>query len=216
MDLSWPTKIKNHRQRHGLSQAQLAQMIGVSQRTISRWERGDDNPSISQQKRLRDMGWKLPSEMMQNLASAITHCPAPRALTRTAKMNLQVLSRPAVDKRPSIINWLGKDLQKIASGVLEEMLDDRELQRAINRHEISCVISTARSVLRTPESETVGMFKTTVNYFFHDGVLYSDAISAPASDDDVCGYTPIAMDDICRELTATEPEPKKLRPVESV
>ena len=209
MDMSWPTKIKSHRQRHGLSQAQLAETIGVSQRTISRWERGDDNPSIAQQKRLRDMGWKLPSELMQNLVGAITNCPAPRALTRTSNLNLQALSPPALEKRPSISDWLGKDLILIANGVLSEMLDDRELQRAIKNHEISCVKSTARSVLRTPESEKVGMFKTTVNYFFHDGTLYSDAISVATADDEVCGYWPVAMDDICRELTAIEPVPVK-------
>jgi len=216
MDLSWPTKIKSHRQRHGLSQSQLAQMIGVSQRTISRWERGDDNPSITQQKRLRDMGWKLPSELMRNMASAVTHCPAPRALTRTAKLNLQAVSRPAVEKRPSIVNWLGRDLAPIASGILSEMLDNQDLQRAIKNHEISCVITTAQSVLRTAESESVGMFKTTINYFFHDGTLYSDAISAPVGDDEICGYTPISMDDICRELTAIDPEPIRLKPAEIV
>ena len=141
MDMSWPTKIKSHRLRHGLSQAQLAAMIGVSQRTISRWERGDDNPSIIQQKRLRDLGWKLPSELLENLARSIAHCPAPRALTRTHNLNLQALSKPALEKRPSMQNWLGRDLVGIASGILRQMLDDAPLQKAIANREISCVVT---------------------------------------------------------------------------
>jgi transcriptional regulator with XRE-family HTH domain len=35
-----PNELKRRRQKLGLSQAKLAQMMGVDQMTISRWERG--------------------------------------------------------------------------------------------------------------------------------------------------------------------------------
>lgn len=196
MDTDWSKKIKSYRLRHGVSQTHLAELLGVSQRTISRWERGDDNPGITQQKKLRDLGWETPSSLMENLACAVAHCPAPRALCRTQKLNLLAISKPALDKRPSMQGWLGRDLAEIADGLLLEMFDDRELQRSIAKREVSCVITTSRSVLKTPESEQVGMFRTTVSYFFHEGTLFSDAISAPTSSDEICGYKAVSMDDL--------------------
>lgn len=208
MDTNWAQKIRNYRVRHALSQTQLADIIGVAQRTISRWERGEDRPGLSQQKRLRDLSWEPPTRFIESLATAVTHCPAPRALSRGANINLQAISKPAIDKRPSIRNWLGRDLVKIASGVLEEMLDNRELQRSIAQGEISCVVTTSKSVLRTEESDQIDTYQTTINYFHHDGTIYSDAISAQVSDDVAHGYTPIAMDDVCDNLTAFHQSPR--------
>lgn len=195
MNGGWDKKIKTYRIRHGLTQAHMGNLLGVSQRTISRWERGDDKPGIARQKRLRDLGWAPSSLLFTNLATSIAHCPAPRALTRTQKLNLQTLSKPALEKRPSIQEWIGRDLAKIACGVLEEMLDDKPLQKAILKREIACIVTTSQSVLRTPESESVGTYRTTINYFFHEGTLYSDAISVPIAADTDLGYTPITMDD---------------------
>ena len=192
----WRELIKRYRLRHGLSQQRMADLMGVSQRTISRWERGDDNPGIAQQKRLRDIGLEPPAGLMHMLAASIAYCPASRALSRTPRLELQALSQPAIDKRPQIVNWIGYDLVDIACGVLQEMLDDRPLQRAIANKDISCVVATTRSVLQTPESARIGAFQTTITYFFHEGTLYSDAISVPAALDADCGYQVIAMDDI--------------------
>jgi len=38
-------------------------------------------------------------------------------------------------------------------------------------------------------------FQTAITYFFHDGALYGDAISAPAGADAVRGYRAIPMDE---------------------
>ena len=119
----------------------------------------------------------------------------PRALSRGQNLRLQVVSRPAIEKRPSVVNWIGRDLAKIAAGVLQEMLDDRILQQSIASGEIACVLATTESVLRTPEHPSIGKFQTAITYFFHDGTLYSDAISAPAAADAVCGYRAIPMDE---------------------
>ena len=192
---NWGARVKRYRSRHGLTQGRMATLIGVSQRTVSRWERGDDQPSLDLQRKLRDMGWDPPANLMASLAASVRHCPFPRALSRTPRLRLQALSQPAIDKRPSVVNWVGRDLAPIATGILEEMLEDHALQRSIVAGDIACVLTTTRSVLRTREHRKIGTFRTVITYFFHEGTLYSDAVSTVAPHGTTLGYEAIAMDD---------------------
>ncbi|MFA5952684.1 MAG: helix-turn-helix domain-containing protein [Hyphomicrobium sp.] len=193
---NWSSLVRHYRLRHGISQERMALVMNVSQRTISRWERGDDQPSIVQQKRLRDLGWEPSGSMFRSLAASILHCPAPRALSRTENIRLELVSKPALEKRPSVAEWIGRDLAPIACGVLQEILDDAPLQRAIIAGEISSLVTTTRSVLRTEEHAKIGLFRTTITYFFHEGTLYNDAIGFPAPDGSVEGYAPVPMDEV--------------------
>jgi DNA-binding XRE family transcriptional regulator len=192
----WSALIKRYRLRHGLTQVRMALLVGVSQRTISRWERGEDCPNLDWQRRLRDLGWQPPGNLLDSLAAAIPHCPFPRALSRTPNLRLQALSVPAIEKRPSVTEWIGRDLALIATGILEEMLDDKRLQRGIANREIASVVATTRSVLRTAEHEKIGNYRTVITYFFHEGTLYSDAVSVPAPADAVLGYKAVPMDQV--------------------
>lgn len=97
-------------------------------------------------------------------------------------------------------NWIGHDLAPIACGVLAEILDDGPLQQAIAKGEIQSLVTTTRSVLRSAEHDAIGLYRTTITYFFHEGTLYSDAIGVPAPDDSPCGYTALAMDDVASRI----------------
>lgn len=194
MTENWTEIVKRYRVRHGLSQAEMADVMQVSQRTISRWERGDDSPGIQFKKRLRDLALDPPELFLRALGTAVTNCPVPRALSRSQSLRLLAVSPPALEKRPSIEHWIGRDLAPIATGILLEMLDNRDLQNAIAAREVIGVKTVAKSVLSTPESDAVGKFRTTISYFFHEGALYSDAISAPAGDDEPVGYWPLAVE----------------------
>lgn len=196
MPEDWSTFVWRYRARHGLTQAGLGSIVGVAQRTISRWERGEDRPSLEQQRLLRDLGMEPTAALYQILTTSVANCPAPRALSRMPNLRLLGLSQPAIDKRPSVVEWVGRDLAGIACGVLAEMLEDKPLQKGIANREIACVVATTRSVLRTAEHASIGAYRTTITYFSHDGTLYSDAISVPASGDAPLGYRAIAMDDI--------------------
>ncbi len=191
---AWPALVRQFRLRHGFSQARVADLLGVSQRTVSRWERGEDSPSLAQQKRLRDLGWAPASAILRNLSASVQHCPAARALTRTDRLTLVGLSGPALVKRPSMANYVGHDLAPVACGVLQTILDDRDLQRAIHGGEIHSLITTTRSVLKTAEHAHIGLYRTTITYFFDEGILYSDAIGVPCAEDAVCGYEAIPME----------------------
>jgi transcriptional regulator with XRE-family HTH domain len=197
---AWDSIIRNCRLRNGMSQASIAAKLGVSQRTVSRWERGEDNPSLAQQRRLREIGWEPEGSLLHSLRAAILHCPAPRALTRGARLNLIALSRPAIEKRPLVVRLIGRDLAPMASGVLAQMLDDAPLQRAIERREISAVVATTHSVLRTGDAPRTEVFRTTINYFFHDGTRYNDALSLPTLANEKVGYIPVPMDTFGAEL----------------
>lgn len=50
----WASQIKRYRRLKGLTQTTLANCLGVTQATVSRWERGLQDPDISIQHRLRD------------------------------------------------------------------------------------------------------------------------------------------------------------------
>jgi transcriptional regulator with XRE-family HTH domain len=191
----WACLVRRYRLRHGLTQARLAALVGVSQRTVSRWERGEDRPSLDIRRTLRDLGWQPSGSLIASLAVGIRYSPLPRALSRLPNLTLQAVSQPAIAKRPSVTNLVGENLAPLACGILQEMLDDRALQRAIARREIACVIATTRSVLQTPEHPRVGTWRTVITYFWHDGTLYSDAISERVPARTPLGYRAIGMDD---------------------
>ncbi|MEM8977523.1 MAG: helix-turn-helix domain-containing protein, partial [Pseudomonadota bacterium] len=196
MKNNWPELVKQLRIKFSLSQSMLSEMTGVSQKTISRWERGEVAPSGPVQNQLIEMLRRPTSNLMTSMLNAVKHCPAPRALSRMPNLRLLAVSPPAIEKRPSIVNWVDHDLSSLACGILEEMLDDRQLQRSIALQEVTCVVTTTDSVLKTSEHATIGKFQTTITYFSHDGSLYSDAVSVPAAAAAVRGYRPIAVDNL--------------------
>jgi len=83
MPENWNEIVKHYRLQHGLSQADMAKLMRVSQRTISRWERGEDSPGIQYKKHLRDLALEPPEMFLRSLTAAVANCPAPRALKRS-------------------------------------------------------------------------------------------------------------------------------------
>lgn len=173
----------------------MAHLMRVSQRTVSRWERGEDSPGIQYKKKLRDLALEPPEVFLRSLTAAVKFCPAPRAITRTRNLQLIAVSQPAIAKRPTIVNWIGKNLGEIATGVLRQMLDDHDLQKAISNREVMGVKTVWSSVLNTPEEATIPTYRTTISYFSHEGVMYSDAISGPADPNEPLGYWPFSSDE---------------------
>lgn len=195
MSENWSQFIKQYRARHGLKQTHLATILGVSPSAVSVWERNKDIPAAHLQRQLRDLATHPDALLSWKLFASVKHCSLPRALCRTQNLRLLALSGPAIEKRPSVIEWLGCDLAKIACGIQQEMLDDRELQNSTAKREVFCVMAVTKSVLQTAEHPRIGTYQTTISYFFHEGTLHSDAISVPAPAETPCGYRTIAIDD---------------------
>jgi len=53
--MDWPQTLKDYRRRHRLTQVALAEILNVDPTTISRWERGRDQPALSILRRLRSL-----------------------------------------------------------------------------------------------------------------------------------------------------------------
>jgi len=51
----WSTQLRAYRRVNGLTQMELAEVLAVTQATISRWESGRQMPELAVQTRLRDM-----------------------------------------------------------------------------------------------------------------------------------------------------------------
>ncbi len=196
MQPEWKDIIKQYRQNFSLTQQEIASLLDVSQKTVSRWESGENRPSLAQQRHFRDLLREPSFDLCNALSAAVKTSPVPRSLFLQPNLNLQALSPPAIAKRPSMMNWIGCDLIPIACGVLAEVLDDRALQRSILAGEIACVHAVTRSVYRTPEHASIGTYRTTVSYFRIDGRLFRDAISVPAPATATLGYWPLPMDEI--------------------
>lgn len=192
--------LRYFRLRHGVSQPRLASALGVAPKRYVEWELGKRRPDEGVVRRLIDLTGNLEDDLVSGVARSVIRSGLPRALSKSERLTLQALSGPAIEKRPSIVNWIGQDLTPIASDVLEAMLEDSMLQRAITRRDVVGVVATTRSVLNTPERDQVGAFRTSISYFFSDGVRYSDAVSVPVSLDERTGYTPIVPEEMGLDL----------------
>ena len=53
--MDWPQALKEYRRRHALTQGALAEILNVDATTVSRWERGRDQPALGIQRRLRSL-----------------------------------------------------------------------------------------------------------------------------------------------------------------
>ena len=53
--IDYPKKIKEYRERNFLTQTELANLLGVSLASITRWETGQFEPTIKIKKKLHDL-----------------------------------------------------------------------------------------------------------------------------------------------------------------
>jgi DNA-binding XRE family transcriptional regulator len=192
----WDRLIKQHRFQFGLTQQYVADLLGVSQKTISRWESGVNKPSLRHQMKFRDL-FSQPSNVgLGALFAAVKTCPAPRSLCLHENLNLMALSRPAIAKNPSIVSWIGCSLTAIARGVLAEMLDDRLLQSTIQKGEIACISAVTQSNFQNAEALSAMAYRTTISFFRIDNMVFRDAISVPAPANSELGYRPVLLDEM--------------------
>ena len=77
----WATMVRDLRNRNGLTQAVLAERLGVTQASVSRWESGRDLPSLRLRRTMRDMmRSSLTSDVARQLRARLRYTPYPMSL----------------------------------------------------------------------------------------------------------------------------------------
>ena len=76
--------IRRLRQRHGLSQRQVSEMLGVGLRTLQRWESGDQVPPAYLARALRDLSRELSRDDEGSIANLIDEYAYVRLIARLA------------------------------------------------------------------------------------------------------------------------------------
>lgn len=77
----WPALVRRLRGRLGLSQAGLAERLGTTQASVSRWERGIDQPTMRLRGTMREMlRASDTSRLEQQLRARLRYAPAPMSL----------------------------------------------------------------------------------------------------------------------------------------
>lgn len=76
----WLIDIRRFRQENDLTQHELATFLGVSQKTVSRWERGVDQPAPEVRRRLELFLQEVAEIPLPSVWEAIRNAPVPLAL----------------------------------------------------------------------------------------------------------------------------------------
>lgn len=79
-DPDWLVALRRFRQDSRLTQREFAVFLGVNQKTISRWERGIDQPNLETRERLRILLEDSNADGMPRVYEAIRNAPIPIAL----------------------------------------------------------------------------------------------------------------------------------------
>ncbi len=77
---SWATLVRAFRRTQRLTQQEAAQLLGVSQPTLSRWESGRQVPDSRTRRRLRELMETLTGVRRRLLEAIVTQSPVPQVL----------------------------------------------------------------------------------------------------------------------------------------
>lgn len=93
--MDWREQLKRFRKSRGLTQAALAERLGVEQATVSRWECGTHEPELGIQRRLRDMIYGRGPGSDYFVLNSIMFSPFAVKLASSTGRNLAASSRAA-------------------------------------------------------------------------------------------------------------------------
>lgn len=94
--MEWAASIRRLRQSNGWKQAVLAELLGVDQATVSRWERGLQTPEVTMRRKLVELMRSRVPEMDRLPLVSIQTSPNP-AIAFDRSLRVLALSAPAAD-----------------------------------------------------------------------------------------------------------------------
>ncbi len=110
--MSWKEHLKMLRMQHGLKQSVVAEMLGVSQVTVSRWENGHCQPDLGTRRSLRDLLWKLGYKAELDIKHLMKSPIVNRVIFSLDETIIAISELQARKMDRDISNVVGKNLKK--------------------------------------------------------------------------------------------------------
>ncbi|MGE4280238.1 MAG: helix-turn-helix domain-containing protein [Magnetospirillum sp.] len=125
----WKSQLRLLRHYHGLKQAALAEMLNVDQGTVSRWERGLNEPDLSRRKKLRDVMWKFGSRVECDIRSLMASPFGAKTLLNRRSIILDIILVPGFEHKMDRSEVIGQDARKLRGDTAYNDLWNKNIKR---------------------------------------------------------------------------------------
>jgi transcriptional regulator with XRE-family HTH domain len=136
---SWGQKLRQWRRLNNMKQAGLASLLGVSQPTVARWERGLDHPSGERMLQIRDLMAGTVRDECALERLLIQRQSSIRALIDLDGMRLTSASVGYRQLWPQFATMIGVPLADKAINEMRSILDDNDLIRSIQKGSVGMI-----------------------------------------------------------------------------
>lgn len=165
----WPDFIRQLRTRAGLSQAVLAERLGVDQTAVSRWERGLDAPRLAMRRKLIDfdrVGWT--SRQDQVVRARVRNALWPVSLVGPGAVFLEINSAALAEAGLAAADLRGRPIYGLFGSAVDEVTERWEAT-GVFRGEMAITISL--NTLQTPDGP-VYVKTLDTPHFSADGAIW--------------------------------------------
>lgn len=125
--MEWRSQLRNLRNYHGLKQTVIAELLNVTQATVSRWESGRQVPDLSAKKRIRDLLHRFSTRLEANVRALLSSTIVDRSLLDMSYI-IRDVSEPALTK-------IGVNKSDIIGHSANTLRNDIAYQRLLFEHD---------------------------------------------------------------------------------
>lgn len=132
-------QLRYWRSVNGIKQQALAEMLGISQSSVSRWERGIEQPSVAMSKKLRDVVYGGMKSELARQRAITERQPVLAALVDLDGMRLLATSYAFKEAWPEAAGAEGKVFADDLAELTRDLFNDDGFMQAVRHNEIAMV-----------------------------------------------------------------------------